>query len=420
MSFYDLIDHFIDYKTIYIRYILVSIIFAIPIFFYLKSLDDNKNKFVRIDYVIQFNDEISQSLYNIHSKKNDIELMFALIDDQFQDFEKGQYESTNILDFSTLTQNVDTTLIDLDQIKEEENSYIAKFLQEISSKINFLDLIIKTYDDDFIKQQIDSKEKALILNELINKTNILSSNADFSDNFENLYEGAKLSKYVQIKIELIEFMLPKHIEFINTLLENAQTQVKAAILAETNIMIEGIVNRQNIILRDLRIRSEEDKLTYIKSLIDKKNLLEEKLTVARELGITKPVLIDEFDSMLKNYPTVDTIFMGTNALELEIERINSQIEIAKSTEYRTSLDSIIDRSKDSLDEAERVFEENFKSLEQSSEKYFNIDSHEIEFSSENSILNILLYIFAIQIFFLMILFFYLNLYIGYKDHKKIT
>ena len=43
-------------------------------------------------------------------------------------------------------------------------------------------------------------------------------------------------------------MLPKHIEFINTLLENAQTQVKAAILAETNIMIEGIVNRQNIIL----------------------------------------------------------------------------------------------------------------------------------------------------------------------------
>ena len=138
------------------------------------------------------------------------------------------------------------------------------------------------------------------------------------------------------------------------------------------------------------------------------------------MGITKPVLIDEFDSMLKNYPTVDTIFMGTNALELEIERINSQIEIAKSTEYRTSLDSIIDRSKDSLDEAERVFEENFKSLEQSSEKYFNIDSHEIEFSSENSILNILLYIFAIQIFFLMILFFYLNLYIGYKDHKKIT
>ena len=199
-----------------------------------------------------------------------------------------------------------------------------------------------------------------------------------------------------------------------------QTQVKAAILAETNIMIEGIVNRQNIILRDLRIRSEEDKLTYIKSLIYKKNLLEEKLTVAKELGITKPVLIDEFDSMLKNYPTVDTIFMGTNALELEIERINSQIEIAKSTEYRTSLDSIIDRSKDSLDEAERVFEENFKSLEQSSEKYFNIDSHEIEFSSENSILNILLYIFAIQIFFLMILFFYLNLYIGYKDHKKIT
>ena len=154
--------------------------------------------------------------------------MFALIDDQF--ILKGQHESTNILDFSTLTQNVDTTLIDLDQIKEEENSYIAKFLQEISSKINFLDLIIKTYDDDFIKQQIDSKEKALILNELINKTNILSSNADFSDNFENLYEGAKLSKYVQVKIELIEFMLPKHIEFINTLLENAQTQVKAAIL----------------------------------------------------------------------------------------------------------------------------------------------------------------------------------------------
>ena len=103
---YDLIDHFIDYKTIYIRYILVSIIFAIPIFFYLKSLDDNKNKFVKIDYVIQFNDEINQSLYNIYSKKNDIELMFALIDDQLQDFEKEQYESTNILDFSTLTQNV--------------------------------------------------------------------------------------------------------------------------------------------------------------------------------------------------------------------------------------------------------------------------------------------------------------------------
>ena len=111
MSFYDLIDHFIDYKTIYIRYILVSIIFAIPIFFYLKSLDDNKNKFVKIDYVIQFNNEINQSLYNIYSK-NDIELMFALIDDQFQDFEKEQYESTNILDFSTLTQNVDTNLTD--------------------------------------------------------------------------------------------------------------------------------------------------------------------------------------------------------------------------------------------------------------------------------------------------------------------
>lgn len=418
MSFYDLIDHFIDYKTIYIRYILVSIIFAIPIFFYLKSLDDNKNKFVRIDYVIQFNDEISQSLYNIHSKKNDIELMFALIDDQFQDFEKEQYESTNILDFSTLTQNVDTNLTD--EIEKGENSYVAKFLQEISSEVNFVDLIIKTYDDDFIEQQIDSKEKALILNELINKTNILSSNADFSENFESLYEGAKLSKYIQIKIELIEFMLPKHIEFINTLLENAQAQVKAAILAETNIMIEGIVNRQNIKLRDLRIRSEDDKRTYIKSLIDKKNLLEEKLTVAKELGITKPVLIDEFDTILKNYPTVDTIFMGTNALELEIKRISNQIEFGKSTKYKNSLDSIIDRSKNSLDEAEKVFEENFKSFEQSSEKYFNIDSHEIELSSENPTLNILLYIFAIQIFFLMILFFYLNLYIGYKDYKKIT
>ena len=157
MSFYDLIDHFIDYKTIYIRYILVSIIFAIPIFFYLKSLDDNKNKFVKIDYVIQFNDEINQSLYNIYSKKNDIELMFALIDDQLQDFEKEQYESTNILDFSTLTQNVDTNLTD--EIEKGENSYVAKFLQEISSEVNFVDLIIKTYDDDFIEQQIDSKEK---------------------------------------------------------------------------------------------------------------------------------------------------------------------------------------------------------------------------------------------------------------------
>ena len=69
MSFYDLIDHFIEYKTIYIRYALISIIIAIPVFFYLKSLEDNKGKFVKIDYVIQFNDEINQSLYNIYRKK---------------------------------------------------------------------------------------------------------------------------------------------------------------------------------------------------------------------------------------------------------------------------------------------------------------------------------------------------------------
>ena len=67
--------------------------------------------------------------------------------------------------------------------------------------------------------------------------------------------------------------------------------------------------------------------------------------------------------MLKNYPTVDTIFMGTNALELEIERITVRLKLLNQLNTEL-LDSIIDRSKDSLDEAERVFEENFKSLEQ--------------------------------------------------------
>lgn len=418
MSFYDLIDHFIEYKTIYIRYALISIIIAIPVFFYLKSLDDNKGKFVKIDYVIQFNDEINQSLYNIYREKNDIELMFTLIDDQLQDFEKEQFEGTNILNFSNLIQDVDTALIN--KIKDEENSYLAKFLQEISSEVNFVNLVLKTYDDDFIKQQIDSKEKALILNELINKTNILSSNADFRESFENLYKGVKLSRYIQIKIELIEFMLPKHIEFINTLLENAQTQVKGALLNETNAIIDGLINRQNIKLRDLRVRAKEDKLKYINSLIDKKSLLEEKLVVAKELGITRPILIDESDSIMKNYPSVDTIFMGSNALELEIEGINNRIEDAKSPKYTNYLESIINRSQFSLNQAEKELNENLKSLERSSEKYFNIDSHEIEFMTQNSTLNTLLYIFAIQIFFLMILFFYLNLYIGYKDHKKIT
>ncbi len=418
MSFYDLIDHFIEYKTIYIRYALISIIIAIPVFFYLKSLDDNKGKFVKIDYVIQFNDEINQSLYNIYREKNDIELMFTLIDDQLQDFEKEQFEGTNILNFPNLIQDVDTDLIN--KIKDEESSYLAKFLQEISSEVNFVNLVLKTYDDDFIKQQIDSKEKALILNELINKTNILSSNADFRESFENLYEGVKLSRYIQIKIELIEFMLPKHIEFINTLLENAQTQVKGALLNETNAIIDGLINRQNIKLRDLRVRAKEDKLKYINSLIDKKSLLEEKLVVAKELGITRPILIDESDSIMKNYPSVDTIFMGSNALELEIEGINNRIEDAKSPKYTNYIESIINRSQFSLNQAEKELNENLKSLERSSEKYFNIDSHEIEFMTQNSTLNTLLYIFAIQIFFLMILFFYLNLYIGYKDHKKIT
>tara|TARA_Y100000768_G_scaffold388436_1_gene384341 strand:- start:360 stop:1616 length:1257 start_codon:yes stop_codon:yes gene_type:complete len=418
MSFYDLIDHFIEYKTIYIRYTLISIIIAIPVFFYLKSLDDNKGKFVKIDYVIQFNNEINQSLYNIYREKNDIELMFTLIDDQLQDFEKEQFEGTNILNFSNLTQDVDAALIN--KIKDDENSYFAKFLQEISSEVNFVNLVLKTYDDDFIKQQIDSKEKALILNELINKTNILSSNADFRESFENLYEGVKLSRYIQIKIELIEFMIPKHIEFIDTLLDNAQTQVKGALINETNAIIDGLINRQNIKLRDLRVRAKEDKLKYINSLIDKKSLLEEKLVVAKELGITRPILIDESDSIMKNYPSVDTIFMGSNALELEIEGINNRIEDAKSPKYTNYLESIINRSQFSLNEAEKELNENLKSLEQSSEKYFNIDSHEIEFTTQKSTLNILLYIFAIQIFFLMILFFYLNLYIGYKDHKKIT
>ena len=63
--------------------------------------------------------------------------MFALIDD-FKILKK-QYESTNILDFSTLTQNVDTNLTD--EIKKEKTPYVVKFLQEISSEVNFVDLI---------------------------------------------------------------------------------------------------------------------------------------------------------------------------------------------------------------------------------------------------------------------------------------
>ena len=51
------------------------------------------------------------------------------------------------------------TSIDLDQIKEEE-TYIAKFLQEISSKINFLDLIIKTYDDDLLNSKLTQKKSS--------------------------------------------------------------------------------------------------------------------------------------------------------------------------------------------------------------------------------------------------------------------
>ena len=418
MSFYDLIDHFIDNKTIYIRYILVSVIFAIPLFFYIKSLDDNKSKFVKINYVIQFNDEINQSLHNIHRKKNEIELMFTLIDDQLQDFEKEKFEGTNILNFSNLTQDVDTAL--MNKIKEEENSYFAKFLQEISSEVNFVNLVIKTYDEDFIKQKIGSKEKALILSELINKKNILSSNADFRESFEDLYEGIKSSKYLQIKIELTEFMLPKHIEFISTLLDNAQSQVKESLLNETNAIVDALITRQNIKLEDLSVRSKEDKVKYINSLVDKKNLLEEKLVVAKELGISKPILIDESDSIMKNYPTVDTVFMGSDALELEIDGIDNRIADAKSPNYTNYIESIIDRSQVSLNEAEKELNKNLKSLERSSGKYFNIDSHEIEFATQNSTLNTLLYIFAIQIFFLMILFFYLNLYIGYKDHKKIT
>ena len=417
MNLYEIIDHFIYHKKKYIYFVLLYLIIALPTFFYFKLAEENKLRYYTADYVFSLTSETKKHLADIYTPlRNESLLVFSLFDDN---------QMLNAEDEWLMREIYYNEVLHVDLAKKY-NELILLFLKTFTSSENFNRHFQSTFKQELNENLNDKEYRIEKINELYSRTDILSTNPDFNQTFETMYDAAILNGYIQIKIDLFDFLLPKHKAFTIGLLIDAQKEVKTQIVNDSRRLFIDFVTQQEIKIKNLQNKSHALGSDYLRNLKKRKDYLHERFAIAKSLGIVDVEVIHSFDSKSgEDYsmidPIYDTLFMGTDAIQLEINSIEKLIKLyedGKEFEYgeKGKVDETIKLYEEHLIRSKEDLEQLLNGVNEEELIFFEFDSANYEEIKNYGIISLILNFFAVMIFLLMLLFFLLLISDGYKKH----
>ena len=418
MNLYEIIDHFIYHKKKYIYFFLLYLIIALPTFFYFKLAEENKLRYYTADYVFSLTNETKKHLADIYTPiRNESLLVISLFDDN---------QIPNTEQEWLMREIYHNEVLDVDLTKKY-NELVLLFLKTFTSSENFNRQFQSAFKQELNVNLIDKEYRIEKINELYSRTDMLSTNPDFNQTFETMYNAAILNGYIQIKIDLFDFLLPKHKKFIIELLIDAQKEVKNQIVNDSRRLYNDYLTQQEIKIKNLQNKSQALGSDYLRNLKKRKEYLHERFAIAKSLGIVGVEVIHSFDSKSKDEdysiidPIYDTLFMGTDVIQLKINSIEKLIKLyedGKEFEYgeKGKIDETIKLYEEQLIRSKEDLEKLLNDINEAEFTFFEFDSGNYEEIKNYGIISLILNFFAVMIFLLMLLFFLLIISDGYKKH----
>ena len=240
-----------------------------------------------------------------------------------------------------------------------------------------------------------------------------------------LIKNIKINSYLNIKSRGYDTFGDNYFQYIASLLKNASKEAQVTLLEKTGVEYNNFIQKQKLKINSLKKYKLDLSLKYIEDLNQKKEFLESKLNVANALNIVEPSVggaSASISGVVMNYPSIDKIFIGSTVIKLEIEEVNKKIVEANGINFKSKHEILIDKDiKNNVDHliiSENILNEHLAYL-----KNLKIDFYSIEKENMNSLDHakstflILVNVFIIQIFFLMLLYFCVTFFYGYKQYR---
>ncbi len=420
MTPFQILDSIILNKKIYIIYFFISLVLSFPLFLYLKQNEYSKPRYTLYSSTVAINSELKEIIKEIYQIKDNLQLTFSFYDNNTNVDGVLDFNSTN-----EFIQKYSETNSPGDSATKLYNEVLGVFLTSVASSET---QTIHAYNDLYDKINIkfpDNAQANEVIYELMKGTNLSALNDDFDQEYKNTFENIKINSYLNIKSRGYDTFGDNYFQYIASLLKNASKEAQVTLLEKTGVEYNNFIQKQKLKINSLKKYKLDLSLKYIEDLYQKKEFLESKLNVANALNIVEPSVggaSASISGVVMNYPSIDKIFMGSTVIKLEIEEVNKKIVEANSINFKSKHEILIDKDiKNNVDHliiSENILREHLAYL-----KNLKIDFYSIEKENMNSLDHakstflILVNVFIIQIFFLMLLYFCVTFFYGYKQYR---
>ena len=422
MTPFQILDHIVLKRKIYIIYVIISLIIAFPMFVILKQIEDNKPRYSLYLTTINTNSDIKDLITNNYKIKENLELVFSFYDNNTNLDGVLDFDATNNF-INKYSENVDFE--SLDTSKDTYNEVLLTFLRKVSSTTSqskaaynyFYDVINENFLDD------ELTEDAIYA--LIKSTNISVLTDEFDLNFNDILTNLKINSYFTIKSKGFDYLGDSYFNYIESLLNEASREVHNTLIEKTFTEYSDFIQEQQLKINSLIKYKEDLPSKYLDELNLEKDFLLAKLNVAEALGISEPAIGGAGvgnSGVVMNYPSIDKIFMGSTVIKLEISEIDKKIALANEPGFKSKQVILIEKDiKNNIDHlllSKAKLDNRLETLEQLSIDFYSIEKeHILSLDSAKSNFFIIVNIFIIQVFFLMLLYFLLVLFDSYKQYR---
>lgn len=423
MTPFQILDSIILNKKIYIIYFFISLVISFPLFLYFKQIEELKPKYILYSSTIAINADVKKIIKGIYQVKDNLERTFSFYDNNTNidgvlnfkstnEFIQGYTEEKNDFIFSSSATNL-------------YNEMLMNFLQNIaSSEAQTIHAYRHLYDKINIKFS-DNDQANEAIYELMKGTNLSALSDEFDQEFKNTFENIKLNSYFTIKSRGSDSFGEDYFKYVGALMKNASNKVHETLLEKTNSEYDDFIQQQKLKINSLKKYKLDLPFKYIEDLNSRKEFLESKLNVATALNIIEPAIGGAGvgnSGVVMNYPSIDKIFMGSTVIKLEIEEINKKITEANSPNFKSKQEILIDKDiKNNVDHliiTQNTLQEHLAYLKNLEINFYKIDKERMTYLDyTKSTFLILVNIFIVQIFFLMLLYFCVTFFKGYKEYR---
>jgi len=421
MTPFHILDAIILNKKIYIIYFFISLVISFPLFLYFKQSEDFKPKYILYSSTIAINEDVKRIIKDVYQIKHNLEQTFSFYDNNTNIDGVVNFKSTN----EFIQGYTEEKKVSNSSATKMYNEMLMNFLQNVaSSEAQTIHAYRNLYDKINIRfPDNDQADEAIY--ELMKGTNLSALNDEFDQEFKNTFENIKINSYLTIKSRGSDSFGDDYFQYVTSLLEDSSKNVHKILLEKTKSEYNVFINRQKLKIGSLKKYKLDLPLKYIEDLNSKIEFLESKLNVATALNIIEPAIGGAGvgnAGVVMNYPSIDKLFMGTTVIKLEIEEINKKIAEANSPNFKSKKEILIDKDiKNNVDHliiSENTLQEHLAYLKNLEINFYKIEKeHMTNLNYTKSTFLILANIFIIQIFFLMLLYFCVTFFNGYKEYR---